>query len=367
MQQSIDIVIPSFRLNEKVLIEIFSLRKPEGYEINYFLVADNPSIAISQSFSEHLEKIKVHLIINGVNLGFSKTRNKGIDAGIAEWVLLLDDDIIAERDLLIFYADAIQEHPDSLGFAGSTQFPKPFNTVTQALYLNGSVGHFSPKEKGKEIAWTPTANVLLNRKKLSNRRFKPELVNGGEDIELLFKNCVENSQKYITIPDAMVTHPWWDNGKSQLKRMFRYGQGIGDIINLPYQKKYSYIDFTTTTESIFFFLLASALLWTVRINATPLLVLTVTILIAELITNSLRSISLSGKVSISLAFQMFLHKNAFEGGVLFQILKKGKLKFLFRRLDVTFRKPNPSPFRLNRWKIIKLWIIVTLSVIYLIV
>lgn len=364
MQQSIDIVIPSFRLNEEILIGIFSLKKPKSCLVKYFLIADNPSVVISEKLSQNITENNVTLLVNSINLGFSRTRNKGIDAGNGDWIVLLDDDIIPQPDLLIVYSNAIEEYPDSIGFAGATKFPKPFNIVTEALFLNGSVGHFDSTIKGKEISWTPTANVLLNRKKLADRRFLPELKNGGEDIELLFRNSVENSQKYISIPEAYVTHPWWNEGRSQIKRMFRYGKGISDIIDLPHHRSYTYLDFTTTIESTLLILFFAIATYFIDGSFPVLLVLLTFILLAEFLTNLIRSIKLSGRFSLNLAVQMLLHKNSYEAGALFRILEKRKFNYIFKRLDVSFTKPNPSAFRLNKWKIIKLSLIVIMTGIY---
>jgi glycosyltransferase involved in cell wall biosynthesis len=366
MQLSLDIVIPSFRLNEAILGKILLLKRPEEVTIMFYLIADNPTVNISAALLEIIEQNNVRLIINQTNLGFSRTRNLGIDAGSGDWILLLDDDIDPDENLLFAYTDAIKKFPEALGFAGVTRFPPAFNNVTNALYLNGSVGHFAPTEKNKEIVWTPTANVLLNRKKLAGRRFIPELTNGGEDIELLSRNSLDNQQRYLTWPDAVVTHPWWNNGKSQVKRMYRYGKGIGDIIDRPYQKQFTYYDFTTTVETIFIVVILALLLgsfihgfWSVAL----LMILGTSL--AEFLTNCFKCYKLSRKFSMGLTVQMILHKNAVEAGLLASVLSQRKFNYLFKRLDVTFTKVNPSPFRLNRWKITKLIITVLLFAVYL--
>lgn len=366
MNESIDVIVPSFRLDDEILIGIFSLKIPDDWLINFYLIADNPGSVISPKLSDFIVKNNINLIINDINLGFSKTRNKGIDAGKGAWILLLDDDIIPNADLLISYSNAISQNPDCLGFAGATNFPKPFNAVTEALQLNGSVGHFSSTIKNQQIAWTPTANVLLNSAKLCNRRFLPELKNGGEDIELLVRNSNENAEKYLTVPEAGVAHPWWDEGKSQLKRMFRYGMGIGDIIDFPHHRPYTFFDFTTTSESIALLILFSIITQLLGASTWIFLQAFFVLLLSEFITNIIRCKKLSGRYSLRVTLQMLLHKNAYELGVFLTILKHQKFTCLFKRLDVSFYKPYPSPFRLNRWKIIKLSLIAVMWCIIII-
>ncbi len=361
MQYSIDVIIPSFRLDEEILIRIFNLKKPANVDINFFLIADNPAITVSDSIMEMVNSNKVNLLINAINLGFSKTRNKGIEAGSGDWILFLDDDIVPEENLLISYAEAIKNHPESLGFIGITHFPQPFNTITKALALNGSVSHFKSGLDQEELSWAPTANVMFNRSLLGNRRFLPQLVNGGEDIELLFRNSLENNKKYRAVPDAMVTHPWWNDGKIQTRRMFRYGLGASEIVDIPHIKLYSYRDFTNTSETLFILILSALLALLFNGNIYWICTLAFIIIISEFLTNMIRSIAFSKSFSIPLAWQMIWHKNAYEAGFLWGCLSHGRLLNIGKRIDVGFNKPNPSPFRLNKWKIIKMSLVLILG------
>ena len=364
MQYSIDVIIPSFRLDEEILLKIFRLKQPINFNINFFLIADNPAINIPQSIIELINLKKINVLINEVNLGFSKTRNRGIEAGKGEWLLLLDDDIKPEQDLLLAYARAIENYPKSIGFVGITHFPKPFNNATKALSLNGSVSHFQSGLYYKELLWAPTANIMFNRNLLGSRRFLPELIYGGEDIELLFRNSLENGKKYRTVSDAIVTHPWWNNGEIQTKRMFRYGLGLSNIINIPNIKMYCYHDFSNTSETLLLLIFASLIFIGIGESGNWIYAIALIVLIAEFLTNIFRSVILSKTFSISLALQMMWHKNIYEAGYLWGCLTNNKIDLIAKRLDLSFNRPNPSPFRLNRWKIIKMSLIL-ISVILL--
>ena len=354
MKKEIDVVIPSFRLHADILQAIFSLPIPNDTTIHFFLVADNPTVQVPPAIKELASSGKIKLIVNETNIGFSKTRNKGMHAGSAEWILLLDDDIVPSSSLLFEYSKAIDGNNSSIGFMGVTEFPEPFNAVTQSLFLMGAVGHFQSAKFHKTLRWAPTANVMLNRKLLGKRSFNPELIFGGEDISLLTLNSFENNQQYIGVPGAFVTHPWWDNGKSQMKRMFRYGKGTADIIDEKHIKPYSYLDFSNTSESILILLLFFLFSLLTPINPLFFLKLIGVVLLTECFTCLVRSIILSGKFSLPLAWHIMLHKNASEAGTVVRHLQKGRVSNLFKRVDVGFSKPHPSPFRLNRWKIIKI-------------
>ena len=353
-KQSIDVVIPSFRLDEAILMPIFKLKQPEDVEINFYLIADNPVADIPLPIRQLADMGKIRLIINEVNLGFSLTRNKGINEGTGQWILLLDDDIIPDANLLIAYAKSLKQYPQSIGFVGVTHFPEPQNDVTRALVLNGSVGHFQSALHHAELMWAPTANMMFNRQLLQDRRFMVDLRKGGEDIELLLRNSLANSQKYKSVPEAVVTHPWWDNGAIQTRRMFRYGEGAGEISVLDTIKPYTYRDFTNTSETLLIILFLTIITSMMGFNPTVFYEIAGLLIFTEFFINLIRSVFLSNNFSLSLAFQMMWHKNAYEAGYLWSSIRGGRFSTFGKRIDTGFKKVNPSPFRLNKWKIIKL-------------
>lgn len=352
----IDIIVPSFRMEEHVLTGIFNLKQPVGFQIKYFLICDNPQINVPSVIRSLAEEGKIMLLINEINRGSSFTRNRGIDNSEGDWILFLDDDIIPAPDLLIKYAAAIELYPDRLGFVGLTQFPKPFNLITEALMLNGAMGHFHMSKFKKEQPWAPTANLMLKKSSLGKRRFREELNSGGEDVELLVKNSQENKALYLSLPEAVVNHPWWNDGGSQLKRMFRYGHGNAMILQLPHIWKYSYLDFSNTIESVFILVLICPIFLIAGMSYITFFVLIIIVLLSELITNAIRSMKAVGKFSPALIWQMTLHKNAQEVGFFWSLLRRGRLLSMCRMIDFGFKKPHPSPFRLNRWKIVKMGI-----------
>ncbi|MGX5688859.1 glycosyltransferase family 2 protein [Arcticibacter tournemirensis] len=361
-QDSIDIVIPSYRLDESILLPIFGLQQPVGFIIKYYLISDNPAVSIPSSILQLATAGKIVLIVNEKNLGFSPTRNLGIDAGRGEWILLLDDDIIPAPGLLLNYAYAIKNYPGSIGFIGLTSFPEPFNDVTKALFYNGSVGHFQSALKSEQLPWAPTANVLLNRKLLGNRRFDPSLKLGGEDIELLAGNSLARGMRYISVPKAEVVHPWWNGGKQQLRRLFRYGAGTAEVMNKKEFRSYAFIDFTNTSETLLLLLVLIVAGSIFGVNVRFLIWMLPVAVIAELITCIVRGVKISGEFAAGLLWQMLLHKNMYEAGMLWNTLSNGRLHNFARRIDLGFAKKNPSPFRLNKWKIIKLTITIIMII-----
>ncbi|MEQ7798439.1 glycosyltransferase [Pedobacter sp. ASV1-7] len=349
---SIDVVIPSFRLDEEILLNIFNLPKPESFLVNYYLVADNPIVDIPEKVKQLAIIQKINLIQNEVNLGFSRTRNNGIRLGNGKWLLLLDDDIVPSEGLLLAYADAISKNSNAIGFAGVTNFPDPFNSPTMAMELNGLTGHFKSAKTIDELMWVPTANVMLNRDKMDQDLFNEDLKKGGEDIEFLVRNATLFGERYIAVPDAIVTHPWWNNGTIQTERQFRYGVGAAQIADLPVIKSYTYHDFTNTCETLLLLVLALPYM---ILNGlfSVFFSLCLIVLISEFLTNCIKTVFKVKKISFGLAVNMFWLKNCYEVGYLFESIKSGRFTGFAERIETSFSKKNPSWFRLNKWKIIK--------------
>ena len=89
------------------------------------------------------------------------------------------------------------------------------------------------------------------------------------------------------------------------------------------------------------------------------------VIAAELITNYIKAI-LTGKTwSPVIALYSTWIKNCREFGYLYGALTKGYVNGFAQRIELGFNKTHPSPFRLNKWKIIKMALIVV-SVLLLI-
>src|SRR5690606_24539533 len=91
---SIDVVIPSFRLQSKYLKAIVGMAIPENCRVRFLIIADNPALPVPPEVSAYVDGTQVLLIRNKVNLGASESRNQGIAYSNADWILFLDDDII---------------------------------------------------------------------------------------------------------------------------------------------------------------------------------------------------------------------------------------------------------------------------------
>lgn len=361
---SLDIIIPSYRLDESVLLNIIQLQHPENWHVFIYIIVDNIEIPIPSSLQQLQREGKIKISVNAKNIGVSASRNIGIGTSTSKWILFLDDDIVPDPLLLLAYARAIEKNTEALGFVGVVDFPKPINAATLALEINGSLTHFNMARYKPSMIWAPTANIVLNRNKMHPGLFDTTLIKSGEDIDFLVRNSLLFNERYISVPDALVVHPWWDNGTVQSKRLFRYGEGAAQIAVKSPVKEYTYRDFTNTVET----LLVLVLLFPLAIfygYGALIGKLALVLIVAEFLTNWFKVITKGKIYSPLVAFYLMWIKNCYEAGYLVAALRSGHIAGFGERMDLGFARPHPSPFRLNRWKIIKLLLII--GMIFLIV
>ena len=173
LKNSIDVIIPSYRLDADFLIPILSLKKPDNWNVNYIIIADNPMLEIPKELDTFVECGILIIVNNQKNIGTSESRNKGIELAQSEWILFLDDDIIPNNDLLFQYITEINDNSNPFhGFVGVTRFPKAINSFTKGIIESDILTFFSLAESYKEMAWGVTANHRFPRELDDNLIFQ---------------------------------------------------------------------------------------------------------------------------------------------------------------------------------------------------
>lgn len=360
MAVSIDVVIPSYRLSPDVLLPILQLTRPENAIINFYLVADNPGVKPDAAILALVDTQDIKLLINSQNMGASATRNKGMAAGQGDWILFLDDDIAVPYNLLQIYTDAVKQWPDEIGFIGVVDMPEPPTQFAKAVEANGSMGIFTVAKQKPSFAWGATANIMVNRQAVGDVLFSDAYPRsgGGEEVEFFLRVRARNNFKnYRSLPHAAVTHPWWNDGHSDMMRFFRYGQGNSLLAQR--NPLYSFRDLLNTTETLLF----SAILFLLTFYTPVLCFMLITVLIEYLVT-VLRVKRSTQRINFSLSIDVALLKNVYEAGILWGNLSRGRIKGVGERFNYEggIKKQH---FRLNRFKIIKLILYVIAIVVML--
>ncbi|CAI2163984.1 20329_t:CDS:2 [Funneliformis geosporum] len=239
---TLDIVIPSFRVDLKFLDPIINVERPPTMSTSIVIIIDNPNTPNTNILKKLYEKDPfIRIREHKTNLGASLSRNRGLKESNADYVLFLDDDVLPEKNILFECEKIIKKYPTACGFIGNSKFPPAnYAIFTSALVLSCITFFWDIAEKlSDDIPWGVTANLLIRRYK-DNVLFDPIFpkTGGGEDIDFCLKkrnffiNHVENGIGFKAAPNVKVIHPWWNDGKRSYIRFFYWAKGDGALVNM---------------------------------------------------------------------------------------------------------------------------------------
>ena len=361
--RSLDVIVPSFRVQKDYILPIINLEKPEGVIVNFYIIVDNPSISINTEILDTVNGEDIHLIINKTNLGASLTRNVGIEAGTGEWILFLDDDIDVSPDLLYIYKETVDTYREEIGFIGLVTLPPAETEFTKATLVSGSVSIFNIAEATDSYAWGATANIAIKREALGPIRFLEEYPKsgGGEDIDFFLRIRKRNNYKNLkTVKRAQVWHPWWNNGKPNFKRPFRYGNGTAFLMHI--NPEYTRYDFPSTPEALVFTLVSLVLSLFLFPNWSYFIgILSIGIVFIEIIASMINLLRKTKGFSLQMLFYVIAMKFCYDAGILVENLSQGFFKGIFRRFNYSGIPKKDHFIRLNLYKITKLVLFLILA------
>jgi hypothetical protein len=148
-----------------------------------------------------------------------------------------------QRDLLLEYAQYIRAHPRATGFVGLSRLPTPTTARQAGIHMAG-VSYFwdiATKEPGaSELPWGVTANLCIRRPPASAVSFGAGFPKsgGGEDIDYCLRlrahvaATLPTSEGLVAAPRAVVTHPYWNEGRPHLSHFYGWAHGDGHLIDL---------------------------------------------------------------------------------------------------------------------------------------
>ncbi|MDT3403859.1 glycosyltransferase family 2 protein [Mucilaginibacter terrae] len=364
MPFSIDVIIPSFRLNPENILPILNLQRPADATVRFYLVADNPQLKPDATIAQLVNGDTINLLINSHNIGASATRNRGIEAGNGDWILFLDDDIVVDPQLLLTYANAAEQHPNEVGFIGLVTMPPPATPFAKAVDANGSMGIFSAALHNEYYPWGASANIMIRRSALGNVRFSSTYpkTGGGEEVEFFFKIREQNSlSNYRCLPAAKAEHPWWKNGEADYTRFYRYGLGNSHLAQR--NPAYRWYDFLNLPESV---LIVAVAAFAIHFFWMPVakygLYFVLIALLAEYVTNIMRVKRKNKIIAPGVAFNVMRLRLVYEWGILRGNISRGRLAGFGERFSYD-GNTSPGSFRLNRYKIVKLAIFAIAAIV----
>jgi GT2 family glycosyltransferase len=367
MPINIDVVIPSFRLEENNLLPVFSMRKPDFANVCSYLILDNPQAVVPVSIRKLANDKQIVLLINEANRGASFTRNRGIDAGTGEWILFLDDDLSVPDNLLEIYASAIEKYPSEIGFIGLVRLPEPQTDFAKAVQISGAMDIFSVAERKPSFVWGATANFMLRRSALNQERFSllyPKS-GGGEDVDFFLKVREKNGyQNYRSLPQAAVYHPWWNSGRKDFRKSFRYGLGNSWLGQL--NPAYTYYDFLNLPELLLLCVPSWIILVLIKPTASAFMLLFIVgILLIECIASFIQTYKRGSDINLRIAWYVLAQRMVYESGLLWGNLGRGRLIGIGERFHDDGKKNKFFFYRSNTRRIVK-WILYPVLIYFLI-
>ncbi len=246
---TVDIVIPSIRLDTERLLGALRMDVPSGVEARYYVVSDNPDLRPGEFVHDGSP---VRVIVNTDNLGAPLSRNVGLEAGTGRYVLFIDDDVAISPDMLAPYLDAIREDPDAPGYVGPTMFPDPVNSFTRGIVASGMLTFFELPAGPRLVSWGTTSNLMVRRSAVGDVRFSAAFPKhgGGEDIDFCLRMAANAGRWFRTVPGAAVRHPWWRGAGRSYTRFFRWAFGDSRLVRL--HPRYAYPDVPDMVETLAF-------------------------------------------------------------------------------------------------------------------
>ncbi|WP_257254458.1 glycosyltransferase family A protein [Endozoicomonas sp. SESOKO3] len=159
--------------------------------------------------------------------GIPHARNRALklaDELNFDYLTFIDDDAFAEQDWIAQLAQAVRKHKCQVVTGPQRAI---FPDGTSSLFRNAPVYHERKINDGQRVSWGATNNILMDVNFLSQEglMFNNELINGGEDKELLLRATHSGASIYWC-QQAIVSEYIADdrlNCQWALRRAFRMG------------------------------------------------------------------------------------------------------------------------------------------------
>jgi hypothetical protein len=331
--RSLDVLVPSFRLDAGPLLATLGMRVPEGTQVRWVIVADDPEGPIPSSVAAKVDGTRVRLIRNSRNLGSGGARNVALDASDAEWVLFLDDDVTPSPDLLESYSAAVGRQPDALGFFGPTRFMPATTVYQRGVEVSDILTFFRIASWMRALPWAPTSNVLVRGVAARSERFLTDFPKGGggEDIDYLLRVSTRTHGEFLAVPEAVVDHPWWFGGRRDYSRFARWSYGDSLLHDL--HPQHCYRSAPNAIEGMLLGVPAAAIAGV--FFGLPLLPVWVVvgIVVGELVVEFLRLAALKGYPECLFCLETVLIRSSNDVGRVVMQLRLGRWRGLTERWD----------------------------------
>eukprot|EP01031_Cornospumella_fuschlensis_P024430 gene24430-29529_t len=254
-----EVIVPSFRVEERFIRHIVSMKIPKECEARFLIAIDNPQVDFTWLKDLcHKMEFPIRYRVHQANQGASAARNTGLDESCADWIVFIDDDVLPKPCLLEEYLKAIKEYGNKYdGFVGwtilgvaeeSVKTAKDTHHLTKCHHLGvkaaGIAYFWDAPYLMPEVPWGVTANLCVRY--VPGLKFNEEFIRtgGGEDIDFCLR--LPNKQPLKSVPSAIAFHPWWNKGGKARGHVFSWA--LGDSMLQVLYPQYSFYDFPNVIE-----------------------------------------------------------------------------------------------------------------------
>lgn len=332
--KSLDVIIPSYRLQTEYLLPIIQMEKPNECKVRFLIISDNPEIEVPKELIDFIDNETVFLFRNKINGGSSYTRNVGIENSNADWILFIDDDVKPDSKLLFKYLDATINNPDEIGFFGETIFPPPKTTFSKGIIACDILTFFFLAGYYDKLKWAPTSNVLIKSSAIGNTRFQEIFPKngGGEDIDFFLKINRNTQKELLCLKNAPVHHDWWYNEKRNYTRFTRWS--YGDTLLHEIFPEFTYYNFPNIIESLVLGLPFAVIISILTFSILPLFAFFSGIILGEIVIEFIRLLIYKGFSKSLFALEAVLIRASNDiGRLTMQLIKLKRIKGICERFD----------------------------------
>jgi hypothetical protein len=268
--------------------------------------------------------------------------------------------------LLHIYGETlVNADKSAIGYFGVTKFPEPLNSFTKGVIASDILTFFPIAESVEDLSWGVTANLIIRRSALSYFRFQdifPKF-GGGEDIDLCLQIVNKTGQQFKAVPEAIVHHSWWMEGKRDYTRFMRWAFGDSRLPSMHPKHKYRNVPnvIETLLIGIIFFLLYGLVSGSYQL----LLIVIIGITVGEYLGEYTKLVTRGKTRSPILALESVLIRGSNDFGRLKGNFSRGHLLGIGERFDYFCNGEHIRGERI--WAIIKQLLYITISLILVII
>lgn len=199
----------------------------KSFTIEIIIIDNNSSDKTVKIIQETNQKI--NLLVNNINLGFSKACNQGINLAEGKYIFLLNPDTIILNDVFGIFYDFMKRKENELvwcvgaqlvdennGFCTSSgQFPNFLNVISQQIGLTGvllkmkhpkSTNSIKPFEAQTLVPFVLGCNMFIRKSYLDTIGLFNELFFlNYEETELSWRAYNEGYKSFV-LPEAKIMH-----------------------------------------------------------------------------------------------------------------------------------------------------------------